>query len=242
MERSTPAPGAPSPRPLRGPVGFAHRGGRADAPENTLIAFERALARGAPGLESDVWVTADGHVVLDHDGIIGSRRRQRPIRTAHRDELPPHIPTLAELYERCGIDFELSVDVKDGDAAEPTAAVAAAARAADRLWLCTPSRRLLKTWRELDSRVRLVDSAPLAAFRRDPRARIAALEPIGAHALNVRRQGWSRRWVDEVHAAGRLALAWDAQRRSTLDRVLAMGVDGVFSDHVARMVAALDAR
>ena len=66
------------------PIGFAHRGARAHAPENTLEAFDLALRLGATGLESDVWVTSDGHAVLDHDGEIGRRRgqpgigRQRP--------------------------------------------------------------------------------------------------------------------------------------------------------------------
>ena len=63
----------------RPPIAFAHRGARAHAPENTLEAFGLALRLGATGLESDVWVTADGEVVLDHDGLVGRRvgRRRR---------------------------------------------------------------------------------------------------------------------------------------------------------------------
>ena len=48
---------------------FAHRGASANAPENTIAAFELALGLGATGLESDVWLTADGVAVLDHDGF-----------------------------------------------------------------------------------------------------------------------------------------------------------------------------
>lgn len=51
-------------------IGFAHRGARAYAPENTLEAFALALKLGADGLESDVWLTADGVPVLDHDGSV----------------------------------------------------------------------------------------------------------------------------------------------------------------------------
>ncbi|MGA1075335.1 MAG: glycerophosphodiester phosphodiesterase, partial [Ilumatobacteraceae bacterium] len=50
------------------PIMFAHRGARAHAPENTIEAFQLALRLGATGLESDAWLTADGVVVLDHDG------------------------------------------------------------------------------------------------------------------------------------------------------------------------------
>ncbi len=63
--------GASPTAPTDGPIGFAHRGARSERPENTLEAFRRALELGATGLESDAWITADGEVVLDHDGVPG---------------------------------------------------------------------------------------------------------------------------------------------------------------------------
>ena len=122
------------------PIGFAHRGARAHAPENTLEAFALALRLGATGLESDVWLTRDGVAVLDHDGVFGMLRR-RSIATYDRADLPEHIPTLAELYEDCGTGFELSLDVKDAAAAPAVLEVATVPpgpTAASRLWLCHP--------------------------------------------------------------------------------------------------------
>ena len=52
-----------SPRPLV----FAHRGGCALGPENTLVAFDRGMAAGADGLELDVHLSADGIAVVHHD-------------------------------------------------------------------------------------------------------------------------------------------------------------------------------
>ena len=52
-----------SPRPLV----FAHRGGSGLAPENTLAAFDRAVALGVDGLELDVRLSKDGIVVVHHD-------------------------------------------------------------------------------------------------------------------------------------------------------------------------------
>src|SRR3954471_9303999 len=52
-----------SPRPLV----FAHRGGGALAPENTMAAFDNGIALGADGLELDVHLSVDGHVVVHHD-------------------------------------------------------------------------------------------------------------------------------------------------------------------------------
>jgi glycerophosphoryl diester phosphodiesterase len=49
------------------PLVFAHRGGCALGPENTLAAFDRGLAAGADGLELDVHLSSDGIVVVHHD-------------------------------------------------------------------------------------------------------------------------------------------------------------------------------
>jgi glycerophosphoryl diester phosphodiesterase len=46
---------------------YAHRGASAEAPENTLAAFRRALAAGADGIELDVHLSADGVPVVIHD-------------------------------------------------------------------------------------------------------------------------------------------------------------------------------
>jgi len=51
-------------------IGFAHRGARDRAPDNSLEGFSLALELGAGDLEGDVWLTADGLPVLDHDGLI----------------------------------------------------------------------------------------------------------------------------------------------------------------------------
>ena len=112
--------------PAGGPatVLFAHRGARAHAPENTLEAFELALRLGATGLESDVWVTADGQAVLDHDGVVRRRLRRVPFAELDRDELPAHVPTLDDLYRSVGPAIPLSLDVKDEAAIGATLEVA----------------------------------------------------------------------------------------------------------------------
>ncbi len=52
------------------PVNLAHRGASARAPENTLEAFRLAAECGAGGLETDVHLTRDGHVVAIHDDTV----------------------------------------------------------------------------------------------------------------------------------------------------------------------------
>jgi len=52
------------------PISIAHRGCAGESPENTIPAFERALAQGAGVLESDVHLTRDGVPILIHDATI----------------------------------------------------------------------------------------------------------------------------------------------------------------------------
>ena len=47
-----------------------HRGARGLAPENTLPAFERALALGVTTLELDIAITSDGVLVIHHDSTL----------------------------------------------------------------------------------------------------------------------------------------------------------------------------
>ncbi|GIE96526.1 glycerophosphodiester phosphodiesterase [Paractinoplanes rishiriensis] len=49
------------------PLVFAHRGGADALPEHTLGAYLRAIEEGADGLECDVRLTRDGHLVCVHD-------------------------------------------------------------------------------------------------------------------------------------------------------------------------------
>ena len=178
------------------PIAFAHRGARAHAPENTLEAFRLGLRLGATGLESDVWLTKDGEAVLDHDGVgQGPLRSARHRSAGHRGpSLPGHIPTLAELYDACGTDFELSLDLKDDAAIDAVLAVAARNAGGDaisRLWICHPSWEKVASFRGLDPDVHLVDSTRLRAIREGAERRAASLADAGVDALNMHHTDWN---------------------------------------------------
>ena len=229
---------------LRPPIGFAHRGARAHAPENTLEAFRLALKLGATGLESDVWLTADGVPVLDHDGVIGGVLRRRSIGSLARSALPAHIPSLAELYDECGVAFELSLDLKDAQAAAAVVAVAREAggsEALGRLWLCHPDWEQVASWRGLDPDVRLVDSTRIRKIKEDPERRAASLADAGIDAINMHSTDWTGGLTTLFHRFERYAFGWDAQFPRVLASLLAMGIDAVYSDHVDVMMEALAA-
>lgn len=220
------------------PLAFAHRGARAHAPENTLEAFTLALRLGASGLESDVWITADAEPVLDHDGVAGGRLRRRPIRTVDRADLPPHVPTLAELYAACGTGYELSLDVKDPAAADRVVEVARAAgpEAVANLWLCYPRWEQLAEWRPRYPDVHLVDSTRLDRIREGPERRAATLAARGIDAVNMHHLDWTGGLTTLFHRFEVLAFGWDAQTPRVIGELIDLGIDAVYSDHVDRLV------
>ena len=61
---------------------LAHRGYHAELPENTLAAFEAAVAMRVDGIETDVQVTGDGIPILFHDVTV---QGQEIIRFSHRE-------------------------------------------------------------------------------------------------------------------------------------------------------------
>ena len=226
---------------LRPPLGFAHRGARAHAPDNTIEAFQLAQRLGATALESDVWITSDGVPVLDHDGVVpGRMRRTRPIADVPRAELPDTTPTLEELYDACGTDVDLSIDVKDAAAAAATVSVArAAGHDLSRLWLCHHDWEVVVEWRALSDDVRLVDSTRLKRMKEGPERRAATLADVGIDAVNMHASDWTGGLTTLFHRFDRFAFGWDAQHPRVMLALLAMGIDAIYSDHVDRMVEAL---
>lgn len=226
------------------PIGFGHRGARAHAPENTLESFELAIRLGATGLESDVWRTADGEVVLDHDGVVRSGIRRRPIAQLRRAELPDHIPTLSQLYEAVGTDLPLSLDVKDPAAADGVVATArdAGGGALEGLWLCTPRWEEAAEWKQRWPDVKAVDSTRRSRIKEGPERRGATLAAAGIDAVNLHWSDWTGGLTTLFHRFELAVFGWDCQHRRQLDALLQMGIDGVYSDHVDRMVDAIEGR
>jgi glycerophosphoryl diester phosphodiesterase len=179
--------------------------------------------------------------VLDHDGVVGSLLRRRPISSIDRADLPGHIPSLAELYDALGTEFHLSLDVKDPAAGLPALAVTQTAdpTMVTRLWLCETDLDRLEGLRAESPHVRLVDSTRMSRLKEGPELRASKLQGIGVDAINMHHSDWTGGLATLFHRFGLCVFGWDAQFDRTLDALLRMGMDGVFSDHVPRMVDAL---
>lgn len=95
---------------------LAHRGYHAHVPENTMAAFEAAVALGVNGIETDVRQTCDGELVLIHDRLT---KTGKPISHLTKPELEQsvnhRIPTLREALE-CWPNILWNIEIKTTDA------------------------------------------------------------------------------------------------------------------------------
>jgi glycerophosphoryl diester phosphodiesterase len=180
--------------------------------------------------------------VLDHDGVVRHGLRRRPIATMDRASLPAHIPSLEDLYRECGCGFQLSLDLKDEAAAATTLALARAAGAAERLWLCHPDREVLTRLRPDAGDIHLVHSTRLRRMPQGPERLAAQLAADGIEAVNLHRTDWTGGLTTLFHRFSRLTFGWDAQHERMLVELLDMGIDAVYSNHVDRMMEAVRAR
>lgn len=106
---------------------LGHRGAAAEAPANTVPAFKRAMEVGADGVELDVHLTRDGHVVVIHDetvtSVTGMPGRIREMTLAEIQRLDAgsyfgpqfagtRIPTLDEALDAVGPQAVVNIEIK----------------------------------------------------------------------------------------------------------------------------------
>ncbi len=214
------------------------------ARQNTLAAFADALARGCD-LESDVRLAADGVPVLAHDAVWV--RGPWPVVTA---ALPSRVLrrwgvcSLEELFVELGTDFELSLDLKAARAISPLLEVLRKARMRERTWVTHDDLGLLGRVRAADEKVRLAHEAPLARIRQAGRTapeHLALLAASRIDAQNTTWTGWSQELLDCARRHGLRAFGSLAQTKAELADAASRGLDGLYSDHLADMKAALGA-
>ncbi len=211
-------------------IAYAHQGGAWEAPSSTLFAIRRALALGATGIELDVHATADGHLVVCHDGTVD---RTTNGQGAIADLTLADLRALDNAYW-----FAPGADVSPGLAADAYPYRGRAPQDRD-FGIAT-----------LDEVLTLLDEHPRVAVNLDIKATAPAVEPyeerlaatlgLPAHRgrgvvaafLDVASDAFSRYAPDVATSAGTLAVAGFL-------RALAQGEEPAAMPHVALQVPAV---
>jgi glycerophosphoryl diester phosphodiesterase len=241
-------------------LAFAHRGGayhpEIEGLENTLAAFEHAVALGYDYLETDVHVTRDGVLLAFHDAVLDrvTDRRGEIVRLTYEEVRTAviggraEIPTLATLFDAFP-ETRFNIDIKSDGAVSSLADFLNAREAWDRVLVGSFSRRRLQRFRRLVRQPVPTSATPVEVvlFRFLPNARLANLLTPDFAALQIpHRQGpllvTSRGLIRRAHAAGKHVHVWTIDDPGEMQELLDLGVDGLFTDRTDLLKDVLIAR
>ncbi|MDN4596129.1 glycerophosphodiester phosphodiesterase family protein [Leifsonia virtsii] len=237
---------------------IAHRGLALDAPENTLLAFLRALSAGATHLETDIHVSADGVAVIAHDpglGRVAGREvqvSQLTMSELRRIELG-HGQGFCSLAEALDAfpEARFNIDVKDLRAAAPAVEVIRTARAQDRVLItsfATDRRRAVAdAFPGVASSPAVPEFAPALVGAKLGVLPLVRRSLSGFAAVQVpERRGpvriVTRRTVERFHAAGAEVHVWTVNDPKDMARLLDLGVDGIVTDRCDLLAALVKSR
>ena len=235
---------------------LGHRGASSDAPENTLAAFQLALAQGADGVELDARLCGSGEVVVFHDqrlerltGATG-RVADTPWSALARLEVnagppgaaPGRIPLLAEVLEALPRTAFINVELKSEDwtgsaVADAAAALLEAGRHQDHVVVSSFDARCL---------LRLALGHPglrrgllLDPDRPQLLQRTVALHLLGRDAVHPEAGQLTAADVRRWHARGREVAVWTVDDPEVARRLRAWGVDSCITNRPGALRAAL---
>ena len=242
---------------------IAHRGASAEAPENTLAAFEAAVRGGADAFELDVRLTADGAPVVIHDDTLDRTTDRTGLVRSHtlaelrsvdagarftsdRGQTHPYrggdvrIPTLGEVlwaFPRVPVLLE----IKEPEAQEAVRKVLFQEDAAERCVVASEHQAALRAFEEAPF-ARGASGAEISALywaallgRRPP--------AVGYRLLSVpeRYRGLTvptRRFVAAAHALGCPVHVWTIDEPATARRLWARGVAGIVTNSPGAIASA----
>lgn len=218
---------------LTKPIVMAHRGARAEAPENTLMSFESALHIGADLVELDVRETADGHLVCFHDpevsrttdgtGLV-SELTLDEIRLLDAGQFQK-VPLLEEVLDFARGRIGVNIDVKVHGAEERILGFVEDRDMVATVMVSTFHHVMLEIVRELSP-----DITTALLFTDDIESYISHATKIEANAINPQSDILTLEAVRSAQEVGLAVYPWTVNERTSLLRVLEMGVNGIITD------------
>jgi len=227
---------------------FAHRGACLFAPENTLVSFETALNHGAPAIEFDVKLSADGEVIILHDQTLDrTTSGQGDVRKYTLADLKKldagskfnpsfrgeRIPTLKEVFDSFGSRLLMNIELtnyatpNDPLVYEVAKLVKQYQMEESVLFSSFLPKNLIlarKLCPEIPNGLLTLEGIKGAFFR------IPGIFWIPREALHPYHADVSPQLIKNEHSYGRRVHTWTVNAEEDLRRLFAMGVDAVFTD------------
>lgn len=209
------------------PLLLGHRGERADKniPENTVAAFDRALADGCDGFEFDVRLTLDGEAVVCHDPKIGKLQIAR----AKAEQLSglPRLEDVLARYRRAFLDIELKVGGLEEIIVRQMGEFG-------------PERFLISSFlpKVLDVLYVRDQNLPLGLICETKR-QLQCWPKLPIQYLITHYKLARRNLIQELHEAEKKVLVWTVNRPRDMEQFAGWGVDGIISDNTKLLSATL---
>jgi glycerophosphoryl diester phosphodiesterase len=216
------------------PLLLGHRGARplsrmklspragAIPPENTLAAFEYALAHGCDGFEFDVRVTRDERLVLCHDARLGGRNVAASLFANLRSGCDEALPCLEDVLAAFGARAFLDIEVKVAGGEELIV---------NALRRSMPHRYLLSSFLpDVLRRFHQLDPSLPLGYICDRAADVRAWQELPIQAFLPQLELVTQKLIREVHSSGVQIFTWTVNRKEDLRQLAACGIDGLISD------------
>ena len=218
---------------------YAHRGDSQAYPENTILAFRKALESGAYGIELDLHATSDGTVVVIHDRSLERTTNGR----GYVDEQPlavirefdagagERVPTFAEVLELVGDRMHFDLEVKQPGIESEVLDVLA--RYPATRWAISSF-----DWEILDRIRQLAPKAELWPLTmRVDEALLAQAARLGSPCVAIDAGAYTGASAQVISEAGLTAMVWTVNEPGEALRVRALGAAAICTDLPGEMVA-----
>jgi len=237
---------------MAGFIKIAHRGASGNFPENSRLAFEKAIAARADMIELDCQLSKDGHVVIFHDERLYRTARARGmVREKSLEELKKldigvwkkkafrgqRILTLEETLETVAGKVDLCLDVKQFAGSQPGIEIKLLFILShygylDQTIFSSFNYSCLARIRELapEARIGLIHGAGVTE---NP---FAVAEEIGAASIHIQREFASRNFLEQAWEAGLDVHVWTVNDPLDMQTLSSLGVQGLVSDFPERFL------
>lgn len=229
---------------LQLPKVIGHRGAAAYAPENTLASFREARRRGAPWVEIDVKLTADGvPIVMHDDSLKRTTGVDRLVSATPRADLPKDVPTFEEAiacFAELGLGCNVEIKPCDGREVETARVTVETLR---RCWPASLPPPLLSSFKSA-SLVAAREAAPefarailLGRIEENWRGRA---EEVGAQGVNTNGIKLTAPQAVDIRKAGYALSVYTIDDGAVAKALVGMGVHCVITDAPDVILAALN--
>ena len=233
-------------------LNIGHRGAPRQAPENTLTSFHRALELGADGLELDVHLTRDGHVVVIHDRLLDRTTNgigpvdemdladlKRLDAGAHFSEgfQSERIPTLDEVFTTIPYGPEIQIELKGLTAGlvHETVRLIENRRTVDQVIVTSFVHTLIRSVKELNSSIRtgalMTPSTSMSHAGYTIEEFVVGLtRAAGADVILSHHTTASRHLFDLAERTGLTTGAWTVDDPAEINRMIELGASRITSN------------